>query len=125
MSAERAYLQCWYRQFQIIHRTCRRRKMKNKIQRLLNFDVPADVMIHEGETSVGGEAGDILLRSSRIVVHADNIVSLTEKRLTEMRANKPGATGYQVSSHFSVLSSSNQSRVFLVRRDHRCCVRQR
>src|SRR5215204_2986026 len=118
MSAERADLQGWYRQLQIIHRTCRRRKMKNEIQRLIYFDVAADVMIHEGEPAVGGEPGDILLGAGRIVVHADHVVSLIEKGLTEMRANKSCAAGNQVSSHFSVLSSSSRSRVFLVRRDH-------
>jgi hypothetical protein len=56
--------------------------MKNEIQRLMNFDIAADIMIHERELAVGGEPGDILLRSRRIVVHANHVVSLIEKALT-------------------------------------------
>src|SRR5688500_11900067 len=125
MGSERADLQGWNGEFQIIHRTCGRGKMKNKVQRLLDLDIPADVMIHEGEPAVGSEAGDILLRSGRIVVHADHVVSLSEKALTEMRADKSGAAGDQISSHFCVLSSSSRSRVFLSPLDHRYCVRRK
>ena len=99
VGAQGAHFQSRNRQLQIIDGTCRRGEVQDEVQRFLDFNIPANVVIDEAETGIFLKLADIFVGAGGIVIHAQDLVPLIEKMLAKVRADKTRAAGNQISSH--------------------------
>jgi hypothetical protein len=49
--------------------------MEHHVERAVDLDVVADVVVHEAEVRVRGKRRDVLARAGRAVVHANDVVA--------------------------------------------------
>ena len=77
----------------VVHRGCRASKIPDFVY--LYIERKGDVMTKKLESRVVVKMVDIAFRSREEIVNAENFVSLADEPITQVRAEKPGASRYQ------------------------------
>jgi hypothetical protein len=98
MRAVRPGLQGVQRQAHVVDRARERREVVDEVERLVDPDRLADVVVQEREL-VAAEMRDVRERARLEVVETDDSVPPLEQRLAEVGAEKPGATGDERRRH--------------------------
>ncbi len=87
-----ARLQRVEREAQVVDRARERGEVVDEVERLVDDDRLADIVVEEDECVVA-EMCDVRERARLEVVEADDTMPLPEERLAEVRAEEAGATG--------------------------------
>src|SRR5690606_35525408 len=83
------------RQLQVVDRAGRTREVEHAVQRAVDVDEFGHVVADELKALPADQVGDVLGASGHEVVHADDLVTLGEKALTQARAQEAGGAGDQ------------------------------
>ena len=81
--------------------------MQHRIHRAVDVDVVGDIVMDEGKVFVSSEMGDVPGIAGDEIVHRNDRMTLSEKTITEMRANKASAASneYTQRSNLPTMSS--------------------
>ena len=97
MRAVRARLQRVERQPQVVDRACERCEVVDEVDRLVDRDRMADVVVEERE--VVAEVLDVRQRARLEVVETDDPMTSLEERLAQVGAEETGAAGHERGRH--------------------------
>ena len=81
------------RQIWVHHWADRARRVEHAVQRAVDVDEFGHVVADELKALPADQVGDVLGTSGHEVVHADDLVTLGEKALTQVRAQEAGGAG--------------------------------
>ena len=73
--------------------------MQNRINWPFYINVRGDILRNKGKIFVGKQVGNVVRAAGDEVIHANDIISLFEESLAEMRPNKTRTTSDQHTCH--------------------------
>ena len=90
MGPQRSDLQRWNRVFEIIDRTCGRRKMKDKVHSARHKNEFRNVVPDESKILVSGKMFNVVRRPRNKVINRDNAEPFAQQTIAEMRQSYAG-----------------------------------
>jgi hypothetical protein len=79
--------------------------MEDRIDRTINIDEIADVMLNEIEAVIAHQVGDIVSASRNKIVHCHDRMALFQETVTKMRPEKTGSAGDYYTHSYSLSAS--------------------